>query len=236
MINRIKVNNFKCFEAATVKCKELSLFTGLNGMGKSTVIQAILLFRQTVERNSFGADRRIILNGHYVSLGTIKDISYWYKKNDEISLVIEEDDQIWECYYDQKTQALMMKENMVYTSKGSIAGKGFEYICAERLGPRRYYDNLEGERYVSTQIGSKGEHVVSSLYEIGDQSGFKVYKNMKNSNESSERLDLQVNFSSINKSPCLAFNKATTTGSTYETPNPIFTAFVDSSPITPDCE
>lgn len=193
MIRRISAENFKCFEKISMECKELNLFTGINGMGKSTLLQVLLLFRQTYERNNQGLRQQIFLNGRYVNLGTIKDISYWYKKDEDIILKVEEDDCVWECYYDQAENALLLKDAMFRVEKSGLAGSGFEYISAERLGPRRYYDDLDGERYSPTQIGSKGEHVVSSLYTIGSEKDFKVYDNMKNPHEVSERLELQVN-------------------------------------------
>ena len=49
MIRTIYVKNFKCFEKISVECRLLDLFTGINGMGKSTIIQALLLLRQTSE-------------------------------------------------------------------------------------------------------------------------------------------------------------------------------------------
>lgn len=54
MIKKIEVKNFKCFEEMSIDCRELNLFTGVNGMGKSTLIQALLLFRQTYERKRLG--------------------------------------------------------------------------------------------------------------------------------------------------------------------------------------
>jgi len=192
MIKQIKVKNFKCFEKMSVECRELNLFTGVNGMGKSTLIQVLLLFRQTYERSPVGLGRHMFLNGRYVRIGKIKDISYWYKKDEDISMTVEEDGAgIWTCHYSEEEQALVADCHGV--AGGGLAGNGFEYISAERLGPRRYYDDLGEERYVPTQIGCRGEFAVSSLYFLGSESDFKVYKNMKNPNEGSERLELQVN-------------------------------------------
>lgn len=193
MIKRISAYNFKCFENISVKCRELNLFAGINGMGKSTLIQVLLLFRQTYEKGGRGAADRIFLNGHYVNLGTFKDISYWYKRDADVRLRVEEDEQIWECYYDEKTETLRVKSSFSDSSRSVLAGDGFEYISADRLGPRRYYDEPEGERFSATQVGCKGEYAISTLYSIGSDSNFKVYSNMKNPNESSERLELQVN-------------------------------------------
>ncbi len=193
MIKKISANNFKCFEKISVECRELNLFTGVNGMGKSTLIQALLLFRQAYEKGNREVGDCISLNGQYVRLGAVRDISYWYKKCEDICLCVEEEEGAWECYYDQQIQELRVKNGLPCAEEGGLAGKGFEYISADRLGPRRYYDDLEGEHFSATQIGSKGEHAVSCLYSIGSDSNFKVYENMKNSNEASERLELQVN-------------------------------------------
>ena len=75
MIRTIYVKNFKCFEKISVECRLLDLFTGINGMGKSTIIQALLLLRQTSEMVVPGRENYAILNGKYVSLGTLQDIS-----------------------------------------------------------------------------------------------------------------------------------------------------------------
>lgn len=191
MIQKISVRNFKCFERQSVECRELNLFTGINGMGKSTLIQALLLVRQTYERNGMAKDKQVFLNGHYVSLGTIQDISYWYKKDSDIGIVIEEDTQTFECTFCAEKNAMVWDMAGEAVSETGLTGMGFEYISAERLGPRRYYDELSGERYSNTQVGAKGEYAVSSLYAIG--SDFKVYENMINPKEPSERLELQVN-------------------------------------------
>ncbi len=194
MIRRIEVKNFKCFEKLSVECRELNLLTGVNGMGKSTLIQVLLLFRQAYERSRVGLHHPMFLNGRYVSLGKIKDISYWYKKEDEIQLLVDEGVYgAWECHLDQKSQALLAEFEALDRGFGGLSGKGFEYISAERLGPRRYYDDLGEDRVSPTQIGSKGEYAASSLYSIGSEWDFMVYEGMKSHRESSGRLELQVN-------------------------------------------
>ena len=190
MIKKIQVKNFKCFEEQSIECRELNLFTGVNGMGKSTLIQTLLMFRQTYERKGVLQEGNLLLNGHYVSLGTIKDISYWYKKEANIEIMIEEEGQKFECCSNGDESGLLWNFGDKVDGS-SLMGDGFEYISAERLGPRRYYDELSGERYSVTQVGVKGEYAISTLYAIG--SDFKVYENMKNCAESSERLELQVN-------------------------------------------
>ncbi len=191
MIRKIYVKNFKCFEEITVECRQLNLFTGVNGMGKSTIIQALLLLRQTSEQFVPGRENFALLNGKYVSLGTLRDISYWYKKDDEINILAEEDNHILSCEYDIDQKALVVENKALHMEQGALGGKGFEYISAERLGPRRYYDDLEMDRYASDQVGTKGEYTISSLYSLGRER--QIYENMKHDSENSKILELQVN-------------------------------------------
>ena len=41
MIKEIRLRNFKAFEDETFNIKPLTLITGVNGMGKSTLIQSL---------------------------------------------------------------------------------------------------------------------------------------------------------------------------------------------------
>ena len=49
MITKIAVENFKCFEKEEMELSYLNLLSGVNSMGKSTMIQALLLLRQAQE-------------------------------------------------------------------------------------------------------------------------------------------------------------------------------------------
>lgn len=205
MIREISVKNFKCFEQISVDFKELNLFTGVNGMGKSTIIQAILLLRQTYEKYNSSDWNRIILNGHYINLGTTKDIAYWYRKEDDIQISVLEDEAMWSCTWNNETVNLLLsQEEQSYSEKIELMGSGFEYISAERLGPQRYYDNLLNEDYQNFQIGARGEKAVALLNDIGND--FKVYTNMRHFSESSERLDLQINAWMSEISPGIKIN------------------------------
>ena len=49
MITKIKLDNFKIFEKGEFDLAPLTLITGINGMGKSSVIQSLLLLKQSFE-------------------------------------------------------------------------------------------------------------------------------------------------------------------------------------------
>ncbi|MEM6269201.1 MAG: AAA family ATPase [Bacteroidota bacterium] len=47
MITSIRLKNFKAFKDELFELTPLTLMTGMNGLGKSSVLQALLLFRQS---------------------------------------------------------------------------------------------------------------------------------------------------------------------------------------------
>jgi predicted ATPase len=73
MIRKIKIENLKAVLQATLELRQLNLFTGINGMGKSTAIQAMLLLRQSFRSGSL-RNANLDLNGTLVSLGRKKDV------------------------------------------------------------------------------------------------------------------------------------------------------------------
>lgn len=52
MLTQIKLTNFKCFKEETaITLSQFNLFTGVNGAGKSTALQPLLLMKQSIEHN-----------------------------------------------------------------------------------------------------------------------------------------------------------------------------------------
>ncbi|NES22274.1 MAG: AAA family ATPase [Symploca sp. SIO3E6] len=73
MLKAIIVKNFKCFKEETVfPLGQLTLLTGINGRGKSTMLQSLLLMRQSIEHNENGG--QLVLNGSCVNLGGFNEI------------------------------------------------------------------------------------------------------------------------------------------------------------------
>ena len=72
MIDSITISNFKCFDSITVRLPALSLLTGFNAAGKSTILQCILLLAQALRSNA--AVPEIALNGPLTQLGRPGDV------------------------------------------------------------------------------------------------------------------------------------------------------------------
>ncbi|MEQ8536230.1 MAG: AAA family ATPase [Coleofasciculus sp. D1-CHI-01] len=73
MLKKIIIKNFKCFREETeFPLGQLTLLTGINGRGKSTMLQSLLLMRQSIEHNDNAA--QLVLNGSCVHLGSFNEI------------------------------------------------------------------------------------------------------------------------------------------------------------------
>ena len=91
MIRKIKLSNFKCFQRLDLECAPLTLLCGLNGMGKSSVIQALLVLRQSFESADL-LDGRLVLGGELADLGTGKDVLFEGAESDVVGFEIESDE------------------------------------------------------------------------------------------------------------------------------------------------
>lgn len=74
MLTHLQFGNFKSWEQARLALGRVTGLFGTNSSGKTSLIQFLLLLKQTKE----ATDRAISLelNGDYVSLGTYRDVVY----------------------------------------------------------------------------------------------------------------------------------------------------------------
>ncbi|MFN5399487.1 MAG: DUF3696 domain-containing protein [Pseudanabaena sp.] len=73
MITQIEIENFKCFKnRVSFPLGKLTLLTGVNGRGKSTLLQSLLLMRQSIEHDENTG--KILLNGSCVNLNSFDDV------------------------------------------------------------------------------------------------------------------------------------------------------------------
>lgn len=87
MITKIEVQNFKSLENLSLDCSYLNVLTGLNGMGKSSIIQILLLLRQSYERGLL--QEGLALNGDLVQIGLVKDALYEFADIEELNFKLD---------------------------------------------------------------------------------------------------------------------------------------------------
>ena len=90
MIKSISLENFKCYqERVTFPTAKINILYGMNGRGKSTILQALLLFNQTLlDKNTIS---KLQLKGKTLNVGTFYDVVNRYSKTDSFGIEIVDD-------------------------------------------------------------------------------------------------------------------------------------------------
>jgi predicted ATPase len=161
MITNLFLKNFKPFSEQSLELRNLTVLSGLNSTGKSSVLQSLLLLRQSKLLNEVG----LALNGDLVSIGTGKDALYESALEDILKFKISDSNKKtaeW-CFNYHRNSDLMELDRELTTIdptiyQSSLFNDNFHYIHAERLGPRRYFEMSDFQVRRHRQIGSKGEY------------------------------------------------------------------------------
>ena len=151
MLTKIKLSNFKCFKSLELNCAPLTLLCGLNGMGKSSVIQALLVLRQSFESGDL-LDGRLVLGGELADLGTGTDVLFEGADSDSVrfELHCDKTPTPWTLSFDYSETAdqLTAESGSPSQSTSLVSAKWREvppfartllYVDAERIGPRKFY-------------------------------------------------------------------------------------------------
>ena len=72
MLERIVLRNFKCFDTLDLTCSPLTMLCGVNGMGKSSLIQAFLVLGQSASSGDL-LRGELVLGGELTDIGTGQD-------------------------------------------------------------------------------------------------------------------------------------------------------------------
>ena len=184
MLHQIDLRSFKCFNLLRLPLRSLTLLTGANASGKSSVLQALVLLHQTMREHEWSS--RLVLNGTAVQLGTVADvIDHVHGRRDcEIGLLSETAYYRWRCSGERDDMSMGVGRVAVSGVDGTEEGEPgklrhllpaagdhhmlaerlirLTYLTAERLGPREYYRLDDPE--LTSVVGARGEHAVSVLY------------------------------------------------------------------------
>jgi len=171
MLKGLVLENFKCFDEMKLKFSTVNILTGLNGMGKSTVMQSILLLGQS--QKSIMSERALSLKGKYVDLGVGQDILYEKAEKDEIGIGTwtEDAEEHYLFEYQPETDVLPLR-SMDSNGKKSIYAAWADhlyYLSAYRIEPQFLY-HIENEKEVSQRYFAKnGEFAIQYLRLYGGE-------------------------------------------------------------------
>ncbi|MEV6009162.1 DUF3696 domain-containing protein [Streptomyces sp. NPDC051976] len=167
MIDRLTLRNFKAFREASLPLGPLTLLTGLNSSGKSSVLQALALLRQSYEAGDLEVsdylsrarqsgvirvpDQGFLLNGELVGLGTGEDVLHEDFAEDEpqIGLAIDEGPYHyrWNVRYEAEQNLLpLMTVDLPFSSEGSHRPAGPESLAPSFLTDPQHFQYLHADR------------------------------------------------------------------------------------------
>lgn len=85
MLEYLTLENFKAFKKLDkLPIKPITILCGTNSCGKSSILQSILLLKQTLE--SRNPNQNLLLNGRFTQLGYFEDVVYQKKKEHDLGL------------------------------------------------------------------------------------------------------------------------------------------------------
>jgi predicted ATPase len=176
VIRELYLHNFKCFATERLELGALTLLSGLNGMGKSSVMQAFLLLRQSQQQGLLH-DTGLALNGDLVRLGTAQDVFFEHATEDyeriAIGLTLEDGTrQDWPFDYSPADDVVRLaaqghSDPAAAIYRTALFSDDFHYLQAERLGPRTSFGTSDYLVRQHRQIGPSGEYAPAFLSFFG---------------------------------------------------------------------
>jgi predicted ATPase len=147
MITNLNISNFKLHKKTKLDIKGLTILTGMNGMGKSTVIQSLILLRQSFMMNDL--ETGLNLKGDLCDAGIsgelacqssdehILTIDLKFSNQDELTYVFNYPGNIMDTLLPGVESNVTDK---AFLSKYSLFNEYFQYLSAFRFGPQKSYN------------------------------------------------------------------------------------------------
>jgi len=177
MISNYFIHNFKNHAQSSLNFKHLTLLTGTNGAGKSSVIQSMLLLR-----DSFYRSRNLdilYLKGPSFELGKSFDAinANCKERPQELEFDINELKFIYKYPSEMNANSLKTLKSGMHNEedliKISLFSNDFQYLSAFREGPQTSYgsdtDIVDDQKQVSSKMGW-GDMAVYFLNRFGNES------------------------------------------------------------------
>lgn len=168
MIQKISLTNFKAYEEEEFNLAPLTLIAGINGMGKSSILQSLLMLKQSYDVEYLNKEeKQIRLNGHFVNLENSNVLCYAMASERIVIVSIETDKgcHTWTIDAQDPTEP-----NPSCTYEGgeyktmALFQDSMEFLMAERVGPRSEYRTQSDKAY-NTKLGVQGELTPAYLYQ-----------------------------------------------------------------------
>ena len=162
MLERIHVENFKASRNVEIALSRLTVLSGLNSSGKSSLLHAICILRQSY--NSEGLSSGARLSGDLVQLGQFRDVLSEGAGGDSIIFTIEEDQKSYSWSFQGEPLSNQMPfERQPQEVPNFISSNDFQILQADRLVPKTLYPQASQGTLDTGFLGPNGEFTVGFL-------------------------------------------------------------------------
>lgn len=165
MLENLKIKDLRSIKEIDLDFKYMTILTGLNSSGKSTIIGALNLVNQS-------DNDRIKLNGDYVNFGKIEGLLYNWRDGDDKATIeynfsensekieISTEFSIYNLITDEEISNQFKKPNPI------------RYLSSDRLSPDWSFD-VAASSYKTRDLGAKGQNSIAYLCQVTDNQNFK---------------------------------------------------------------
>jgi predicted ATPase len=173
MIKSLTLQNFKCFQKRTnFSFANLNLLTGINGRGKSSLLQALLIMAQSAENYNL---KTLVINGDRINLGSFDDIrNSETSRQDSIYFHFQSDNSEYQSieleYVEDTNEPFQAIRKKTKNSDANINKsvmifakylKNTHFISADRRGPVKYVEKVKLPEFI--HVGPRGENTINIL-------------------------------------------------------------------------
>jgi len=183
MLDALHLTSFKCFETLDLPLGKLTVLSGINGGGKSSVIQSLVLLAQTLDEREWS--KSLLLNGPSLTLGSASDVINQTTGRRQLGLGASSGNRkvAW-TFSAQDRRAMALDLSAVEVNGGllDLSGptrwllpeaeasgcaivkhlKRISWLSAERTGPRELLPLLDAQHH--RQVGMRGELAAGLLH------------------------------------------------------------------------
>jgi predicted ATPase len=163
MIERLDLHNFKSARDLQVTLSSLTVLAGLNGSGKSTILQALALLRQSLRPGQIAQE--LSLRGALVQLGRSEDVRFEDAKDDEIGFVVKtaKGETRLSAPTVSGADTLPLRCDGDVDDVAAELAAGFQFIQADRITPATQYQQASTADQASGWLGCSGQFTIDYL-------------------------------------------------------------------------
>jgi len=168
VLRNIQLENFKASRDVDIRLAPLTVLAGLNSTGKSTLLQAIGLLRQSYDLN--GKTTGLSLSGTLVHLGQFGDVLSESAVGDTVAIAIDENGKPNRWIFRGHREANQLSfDELPPDPPDFVTSPYFQYLQADRLVPQTLYPQAPQRDRDLGFLGAHGEYTVDFLSQTAKQ-------------------------------------------------------------------